>query len=298
MMNFSMWLPPLLIAAAGTGGVFAMALNLRKARTIEDTPTAKIRSAAQGYAALHGFARAIGDEPLRAPLTGKACVWYRYTIERYERGAKNSRWNTIERGCSEQLFGLDDRTGLCHIDPRRAEVTAEIEQRWEGDTRHPNGMATNGVLDNLFGQRYRYTEYRIHPDEWIYVLGWFETLHGPSLPERAAAQTKLLLNQWKQDRDRLLARFDSNSDGEIDLREWEATRSVAAQQAATIVMQQPAPAPINTVSLPPLRDRPFLIASKDPRALAHRYRRNAMISLLIGIGVAGYVLWNFYYRLR
>jgi hypothetical protein len=67
-VNLSVLIPPLLIAAAGAGALFGMALNLRKARTIEDTPQAKIRSAAQGYAALNGFARSIDTEPLLRAL--------------------------------------------------------------------------------------------------------------------------------------------------------------------------------------------------------------------------------------
>lgn len=284
-----------MIAAAGVGGLFGMALNLRKARTIEDTPAAKIRSAAQGYAALNGFARAIDAEPLRAPLTGAPCVWYRYTIERYESGRKHSRWNTIERGSSDQLFALDDNTGRCHVNPKRADVTAAIKQRWEGSTPHPNGSSQHSMLDNFFGSnRYRYTEYRIHPDEWIYVLGWFETLHAPSLQQRSAAQTKQLLNEWKNDRETLLARFDRNRDGDIDLHEWETARTMATREAESLIMRQPEQPPLNVISSPPLSDNPFLIASKDPRALAHRYRRNAMLSLAIGSAFAAYGYWSFY----
>ena len=293
-MNLSVLIPPLLIAAAGVGALFGMALNLRKARTIEDTPPAKIRSAAQGYTALNGFTRLI-DTELRAPLTGIPCVWYRYTIERYERGRKNSRWNTIERGTSDQLFALDDNTGRCHIDPRHAEVTAAIKQCWEGSTPQPNGIVKHNVFDNFLGvQRFRYTEYRIHPDEWIYVLGWFETLHAPSLQERSIAQTKQLLNRWKQNRDALLARFDRNRDGDIDLHEWETARTTATREAKSLIASQPEPPPLNVISSPPLGDHPFLIASKDPRALAHRYRRNAVLSLIIGAALAAYGYWNFY----
>lgn len=43
--------------------------QLHRARLIEDTPTSRIRSAAQGYAELEGRAVALGD-PLYAPLSG------------------------------------------------------------------------------------------------------------------------------------------------------------------------------------------------------------------------------------
>lgn len=294
-MNLSALLPPLLIAAAGSGGIVLMAINLRKARTIEDTPTAKIRSAAQGYVGINGFARALDSEPLRAPLTGKPCLWYRYTIERYQSGNRRSSWETVESGVSDQFFTLDDRTGLCHIDPRRADVTAEIRESWKGDQRRPPTGASS-ILSGGFGDDYRYTEFRIHPDEWVYVLGWYETTHAPSLAERTATQTKQLLNEWKQDRDTLLARFDQNGDGDISLAEWERARRTATQTARERVMQQPEQQPLNVISSPPLRDKPYLIASKDPRELASRYRRNAILTLLGGFGMAAYMVWNFYYR--
>jgi hypothetical protein len=193
------------------------------------------------------------------------------------------------------LFALDDNTGRCHVDPRCADVTAAIKQCWEGSTPQPNGIVKHNLLDNFLGlQRYRYTEYRIHPDEWIYVLGWFETFHAPSLQERSVAQTKQLLNQWKQNREALLARFDRNGDGDIDLHEWETARTTATREAESQIARQPEPLPLNVLSSPPLGDHPFLIASKDPHALAHRYRRNAVLYLVVGAALAAYGYWSFY----
>ena len=65
--------------------------NFRRARAVADTPTSRIASAHQGYVELHGVARSDQPEPMRAPLTKRPCVWYRYTIER--KGGKN-KWIT------------------------------------------------------------------------------------------------------------------------------------------------------------------------------------------------------------
>ena len=296
----NMWnaIAPALILIGAGGGIALMAINLRKARTIEDTPTAKIRSAAQGYLSVSGIARGIDEEAVIAPLTGQHCLWYHYTIERRDSDGKHSRWTTIESGRSEKFFTLDDRTGICHIDPRSADVTATISQCWQGNERRPLGpprgsSSTFGFL-TLFSQEYRYRENRIHKDEWVYVLGWFETVHGPSLADRTNAQTKLLLNTWKQDRDALLARFDLNRDGEICLQEWERARRAAQQQARQHVHNEPAAPAINIVSRSPLRDQPFLIGTKDPLDLARKYRRDAIISLTAGFAFAAFVFWKFY----
>lgn len=297
-MNYWNILSPALMLISAGGGIALMAINLRKARTIEDTPTAKIRSAAQGYLSVSGMASVIDNDAVIAPLTGQPCLWYHYTIERRDSDGKHTRWTTIESGTSEKFFALDDRTGICHIDPRRAEVTAAIAQCWHGDERRPLGLprasASTFGLSTLFSRQYRYREKRIHAQEWVYVLGWFETLHAPSLAERTAAQTKLLLNAWKQDRDALLARFDLNRDGDISLLEWERARRAAQQQAHQDVSEQPSAPAINTISRSPLRDQPYLIGTKDPRDIARKYRRDAIISLIAGFAFAAFIFWKFY----
>lgn len=298
-MNYWNVLSPVLMLISAGSGIALMAINLRRARTIEDTPIAKIRSAAQGYLSINGIARSLDDIKVIAPLTGQPCLWYHYTIERRDSDDDGSRWTTIEKGTSEQFFALDDTTGICHIDPRRAEVIAALSQRWQGDERRPLGPPREpkpliGFSRHyLFSKTYRYTENRIHAQEWVYVLGWFETLHAPSLAERTEAHTKLLLNNWKQDRDTLLARFDLNRDGEIGLHEWERARRAARQQAEQTVRDETTAPAINTMSRSPLRDQPYLISTKDPRDMTSRYRRRAFFSLIGGFGFAAFMFWKF-----
>src|SRR5690606_23767286 len=112
-----------------------------KARTMEDTPTAKIRSAPQGYIEIEGMQR-LGPEGLvHAPLSKTPCLWYRYSIEYFS----DKRWVTIEQGASSQLFLLDDGTGQCLVDPFGANVTTPEAQGWRGRKRYPQG-APRGIL--------------------------------------------------------------------------------------------------------------------------------------------------------
>ncbi|MES9879615.1 MAG: hypothetical protein ABW185_01895, partial [Sedimenticola sp.] len=71
--------------------------SLSRARLIEDAPTAKIRSAQQGYLELEGEAQAMEGLPIITPLTGGHCCWYHYKIEK--RGNKN--WHTVESDTSD-----------------------------------------------------------------------------------------------------------------------------------------------------------------------------------------------------
>lgn len=293
-MSFWSIFPSVLMLVSAGSGIALMAINLRKARTIEDTPIAKIRSAAQGYLSVSGIARALDQDMVVAPLTGQCCLWYHYTIERRDSDDDGSRWTTIERGTSDKFFALDDSTGVCHVDPQRAEVTAAISQSWQGNERRPLGLPRKSSSIFSFSRRYRYTENRIHAQEWVYVLGWFETWHAPSLAERTETQAKLLLNTWKQDRNALLARFDLNRDGEISLQEWERARRAAQQQAQQEVRNEPSAPAINIVSRSPVRDQPFLIGTKDPLDIASKYHRNALISLAAGFAFAAFLFWKFY----
>lgn len=313
-MNWNTLLPPLLALAATAGGPIFMAMQLRKARLIEDTPTSRIRSAPQGYVELSGFARELGARglPLLAPLTQKPCVWFRYRIEHYQHSGKNSRWHTVESGNSEQWFELDDDSGRCCVDPCGADITPTIRECWKDSVRRTSRPANHtssldAVFGNIgaewitfgrslfglgrgrfnFGGEYRYTEWRIEPGTWLYALGHFETVHAPSAAEREQAQTRTLLNQWKQNRDELLGRFDRNGDGEIDLQEWEEARRAAARAAQSQVLKEMPAAVISVLCRPPNRSQPYLIATTDPERLARRHRWQAALGLLVGMGGAG-----------
>ena len=96
--DFWFWLVTLGVAVI-TGGVAALR-SLRIARLIEDTPTSRIRSAAQGYVELSGRGLPLQGTANLAPLTQRPCVWWRYRISRRaEDGDSNSRrqrWERIE----------------------------------------------------------------------------------------------------------------------------------------------------------------------------------------------------------
>ncbi len=251
--------------------------NIIKARLIEDTPTSKIRSAAQGYIELSGFAKINDAPPLIAPLTGQPCLWYFYEIERYQRTGKSHSWTTVEKKSSDAYFILEDETGECSIDPRRADVTTNWKKTWYGNQRRPSTISsTTGLLGGLMtGNRYRYTEKRIHDKDYLYALGLFQTIHAPSAEQQTKTKMSELLNEWKQDYDKLVARFDQNGDGELDMEEWEAARRHAATEAHYHIVQNYDDTPIHIMAHAPQRRKPYLISNKDPKQLTRRYRLHA-----------------------
>lgn len=275
------------LASLGVYGFWFGFRSLAKCRAIENTASARIRSAAQGYAEFSGVAALPPKATCRGPLTGLHCVWWRYKIEE-SRGSGRRGWHTIDSMTSETPFLLDDGTGKCLVDPRGAEVVAHERTVWSGSeswpqVRVPPGEGAVGRFFDvlLSGGRYRYTEQRLNADEMMHALGEFRTSGGISAddPEGEIVQ---LLHGWKADMPRLLERFDANHDGQIDAGEWEQVRAAARAEvlAKRNAKELEAAVPLLTE---PGDGRPYLLADCDQATLARRFRWQACA------GVAGFV---------
>jgi len=154
--------------------------NLLKARAIEDHPTSKIRSAAQGYVELCGSQHFFEKRPIVAPLTKENCTWYAYKVEYYY--PKGTR--LMDSGKSTHYFILSDETGECVVDPQNAQVNTPCYDRWFGFTPKPNGKPKSLIMKAIsrFG-RYRYHEWRMSENMPLYAIGNFITLHKKSNSE-------------------------------------------------------------------------------------------------------------------
>jgi hypothetical protein len=263
--------------------------NFHRARVIEDTPTARVRSAPQGYVELEGRARSLPDSPVTAPLTRTSCVWYRFKIDREKHNSRSgSSWEEVESGRSETAFVFYDDTGECLVDPRKAEVTPGVKKVWYGSSRWPGGEDKRGFFGVLVGTRYRYTEERID-NERLYILGWFDTLR--STDQSVSAELSKLLKSWKQDQQQLLQRFDENNDGRIDEHEWQQARDTAHRQVVQDRAARSAQAATNVLRDSGHTSHPFLISAKPQYLLAGRYRRHALFSLLGSLVASGFLAW-------
>ncbi len=269
--------------------------NFSRARVIEDTPTARVRSAPQGYVELQGQARCLPDQPVIAPLTGTVCVWYRFKIERERQNSRSgSHWSDVESGRSETPFVLSDATGECLVDPRRAEVTPVVRKVWYGSNKRPGGPDQRGFFGALLGTRYRYTEERIDAGH-IYVLGWFDTLRSTDRP--VGEELAMVLKHWKQDQPELLRRFDDNGDGHIDAGEWHSARQKAHRQVLADRAERSAQPAINIVRAGEHDTHPFLISARPQWLLSDRYRRHALLALVGSLAAAGLLAWMLVARL-
>lgn len=239
------------IAVLSFGGLVAWLAALKRYRVIADTPTAVLRSAAQGYVELTGICRATGDEDLLRYGKAPPCLWYLATIIEHDRSFGKSRTRTrFER--SEDTFLIEDGTGECVIDPEDAEVHSAHSTSWrEGST-------------------YFKVSYLLAGDR-MYAIGDMRTLRAADGTLDRKADLNALLRAWKQDRAALLQRFDTNGDAEIDLQEWQgavtaAEREVDAQHRGMRLE------PGIHVMRAPADGRPFLLSNREPDDLRQRYK--------------------------
>lgn len=241
---------------------------LHRRRALDDTPTSRVASAAQGYVELRGSGRALAGMPLLSPLSGFPCLWYRFQIEEKSHDGK---WRTVERGESTSSFILDDGSGECVIDPENAEVM----------TRHKNVRNT--------GKR-RHSEWTLQIGDPIYALGDFRTIGGASLELDAAGDARELLGEWKAQPQALLKRFDLDGNGELSMQEWTLARQAARREIAQRHAELRAAADTHLLRRP-ADGRLFLVANLDPQGISRRYLYWAGFHLAVFFAAIGALPW-------
>jgi hypothetical protein len=283
------------LAAAAVYSFWYACRSWAKNRAIEDTPTSRIRSAAQGYVELSGRGALPPNAENRAPLTRIPCTWWRYKIEECRRTGRSRAWSTIQSDTSETPFLLDDGTGQCLVDPRGAEVFPSASDVWYGPSEWPEWRIPKGggvlgwLVDHVVTDKYRYTEHRLLPHEHVCALGAFRNVGGLSVesPDDAAAE---LLREWKHDQAALLARFDGDHDGIISPAEWAKARAAALAQVLAARAAEP-PRPTVNVLSDPKDGRAFLLTASEGESLAQRFRRRALAGVGGFVGSSAALTW-------
>jgi hypothetical protein len=234
--------------------------NLKRYRTVADTPTSRIASAPQGYIELTGRGQQPPGDKLVSPINSLPCLWYRYRIERRD----GDRWELVESGISHDTFGVSDGSGRVLVDPDGAEILTSRKQ-----------------VSNTDG--YRKTEWTLIEGEPIYVIGEHVTLGGPNAVLDKRADLSTLLAEWKTNKAALLARFDADRDGAISLEEWERARHDASVEVDRAHLDIRLKDGINLMRKP-AHGQPFLIASREITALVKHFRLWSWLHLAIMLG--------------
>jgi hypothetical protein len=258
-------------ALIGLTSFWAWYANLKRHRTVADTPTSRIASAPQGYIELVGRGQQPPGDRLVSPVSGLPCLWYRYRVER----KNGNRWEHVESGISHDTFGVDDGSGQVLVDPEGAEILTSRKQ-----------------VSTVEG--YRKTEWTLIEGETIYVIGEHVTLGGPNAVLDKKVDLVTLLTEWKRDKAALLARFDADRDGEISLDEWEHARQAASVEIDRTHLNIRLKDGIHLMRKP-AHGHPFLIANREVAALARHFRLwswahlTLMLAALLGLTLIGRV---------
>jgi len=184
--------------AAGSFTFLGAFEQLTLLRLMQDLPTARIRSAHQGYVELQGTV-CQNKQFITCPQCGEPCLWFHCFM------GKNQK--ITPRGRSPDIV-LDDDTGQCLVLAAGAELHSAT-----GGSRHVH--IKEGDMLHVLG------EFRSHSAT---ASGVQET------PEHKAALRERL-QALKRDA-RRMALFDRNKDGTIDSREWEAARKATELKMA------------------------------------------------------------------
>jgi hypothetical protein len=282
----------MLASACGFFGGFYFFI---RSRVLADTPTSRIRSAAQGYLELAGRGQLLEGPPIIAPLTGTHCTWYSYRIEEHRGSGKNSKWVTIEKGDSDSLFLIVDDTGKCVIDPEGATVIPSATDTWYGHTARPTrGRKLGG---RYFGGRFRYREMRMHPGDELYAIGLYKTVGGASTEINVNQQVAMLLKEWKADSRQMLQQYDHNKDGQIDIQEWQAVRDAALKHVLDQHKEIHAMPPVNIMGNTMDARRPFILSAVSQEKLIGRYYSYAGALLVLFFLAGAFASWAISLRL-
>jgi hypothetical protein len=255
------------LGTMSTVSLFAWYSVLHRLRAIVSTPTSRIASAAQGYVELIGRGRS-GATPLISKLRALPCLWYRWKVE--QRSSKN-QWSTMDKGESSDYFVLRDESGDCIVDPEQAEIITKHKDEWISGS-------------------YRYTEWKLIQNDYIYVIGEFKTVGGSNSGLTHDDLVKQVLSEWKMDNADLLKRFDLDNNGVLDMREWMLARSAAKREAENRLNQALAE-PDTNFMLRPHDGRLFLISNLDQDKLTFRYKLWAWVHIAIFFGALGGISW-------
>lgn len=277
------WIWCLGATVLGFGGLYLFRRSLIRARTIEDVPTSRIRSASQGYNELIGTGRNMPGPQIVSPLSGQPCLWYRYQIdERTFYGNSGERgWKTIERSTSDGLFLIEDGTGECIVDPEGAQVIPHFDRRWYGDSM----SARNGGW--TFTAQYRFREQRIEKGYPLYVIGDFRTLGSPSCDMQDNIAD--VLRELKKDPQRMHA-FDRNRDGSVDQNEWELARRWAERESRRRALKE-SPTEARNVLSRGDGQRAYILSGKSESELVARYRAQGLAGLTMLLGGIPTAVW-------
>ncbi len=278
--NWEFWLGAAVAIAIALFLFWRMACWYQHARLIQNIPTARIRSAPQGYIELIGQAGMMEGPVIFSPLSQTRCVWYSYKIEEKTReysskGRSRTRWRVVKQATSEEVFLLDDGTGECAIDPDDAQVITRNKRVW--------------YKHDMVPPR-RYTEWTILEGEPLYAMGLFKSVASVE-DQTIRQQVSHKLREWKQDPNQLLHRYDTDNDGEINQQEWQQAREDATIAVKRQIGQRAKVKQLSMMRNSSHKSQPYILSTIPEQKLIARYQRHAFAAMIGFLVLGTIIIW-------
>lgn len=264
---------------------------LRQKNLMENIPRSKARSAAMGLAEVQG--KAAPYVWLKSPLTLTDCIYYKFLVEKYEQEGKGSHWKVVNEGCSTNFFYVEDETGKILVDPVDAELHLCSDYKYTGTDIISSGRARHYNSTTIFGgQRMRYTEWYIVPNDTIYAIGTIKKWKSAFDDHKFKVAEKL--RTIKEDKERL-KKFDLDGNGHIDCDEWEAARQQAEQDLLKEQLSRPQQMEDDVVITRDPSNNIMIISDQDERQVIKNKTIHAVLSFVSGSGL---IVWMAYLLLK
>ncbi len=223
----------ILCVGAGSYAIWHSLKKIKIKRLIEDTPTSKARSAAQGFAEFQGYAW-----PLEMTVKcsqSNDCVYYSLVLQKKVKKKKNTEWVTVFSRSHAADFLIIESTGAIQVVLPKAQL--EIQNRttnWSSlsdlsrnhlikntfqDFNSSGFPPPTGLLGFLFGGCFRVVESFITLGCPILALGEFESLSAKEVKAPLTAGLQSFFNKVQNDPRLKIGTsssfFDFNRDGKV-----------------------------------------------------------------------------------
>lgn len=310
-------------AAAGVGfGIYwflAGFRELKHTRTIQNIPTSKIATGAVGTnVEIQGKILRDANKILKAPITGRDCVFYSVEIQKLVKSKDSSRWVTVDQFFSDEGFVLSDGSGanaMVYVEgatikrkgrvktfQARSSNMSELPINLYSALQEKSGQLKSFSLKEtswIFSKQYRFLEWSFPPEQSIYVLGVAHSGLRANKKDKLKMKTFMEAKNQIQSSEELQERFDRNDDGLLDPDELEFGARILGEQLQLEAGGTQVQEVMNLTKMifKKQNSSPFIISNMEEKDLVKKMSLSATLKVWGGPAVAiassAYLVFHF-----